>query len=78
MGDPRVSDWPLMSSPLPTASLALSYVAACVLARRADADRKPMLPDVIVKPVLVIYNVANILLNAYIARELFVGSVGYR
>ncbi|GLH15860.1 Elongation of very long chain fatty acids protein AAEL008004 [Gryllus bimaculatus] len=52
-GDPRTKDWPLMSSPFPTAAICLSYVYLVkVLGPRIMENRKPLE----LKNVLVFYN----------------------
>lgn len=72
-GDPRVADWPLMSSPWPTLYLTASYIVICMGA--VKNNNKPV--TLLVQPSLLVYNVFNIALNAYIAKELWETSRGY-
>ena len=69
--DPRVSDWPLMSSPLPTVFLCLSYLVVVKVVgplymkdRPAYSLRYPMLA----------YNLFQVLFNGWI----FLGELGAR
>ncbi len=64
--DPRVRAWPLLESPVPTVVLCLAYIAfvtvgPTVLKGRSWTLRTPVL----------VYNVFIVVLNAFIAYELF-------
>ncbi len=69
LGDPRVERWPLMRSPWPTLATAAVYVLLC---RRPPKWFRGS--DAAVKPWLILYNAVNVVLNAHIARELFLSS----
>ena len=61
--DPRVSDWPLMSSPLPTVVLCLTYlVVVKVVGPLLMKDRPPFQLQY---PMLV-YNLFQVLFNGWI------------
>ncbi|PZC79019.1 very long chain fatty acid elongase AAEL008004 [Helicoverpa armigera] len=64
--DPRVKDWPMMSSPWPTLAACVCY-AYCsrVLGPRFMANRKPFE----LRNVLVIYNLAQTVFSAWIFYE---------
>lgn len=64
--DPRVADWPLMSSPLPTVAACVCY-AACAkwLGPRLMEHRKPMQ----LRSVLVFYNLVQTVFSAWIFYE---------
>ncbi len=72
MGDPRVADWPLMHSPIPTVAISTGYVIFSVLAPKILRGRK--IPCHY--PVLV-YNFCLVLLNLYVAVELLYTTRGY-
>ncbi len=75
LGDPRVAKWPLMTSPWPTIYIAMAYILFCKVA--VSKIQSPLVSDTLMKPVLILYNVANVLWNAYIAKELLEASQGY-
>ena len=61
--DPRVKDWPMMSSPVPTIILCLSYAYFCKsLAPRLMSNRKPF--DL--RSTLVVYNLFQTVFSAWI------------
>lgn len=64
--DPRVQDWPLMSSPLPTMAICLFYAYfSKVLGPRIMANRKPMN----LRNILVVYNFIQTIFSAWIFYE---------
>ncbi|GAB0087458.1 Elongation of very long chain fatty acids protein [Sergentomyia squamirostris] len=64
--DPRVKDWPLMSSPLPTMAICLFYAYfSKVLGPRIMANRKPMN----LRNILVVYNFIQTIFSAWIFYE---------
>ena len=64
--DFRVKDWPMMSSPLPTIILCLSYAYFCrSLAPRLMQNRKPF--DL--RKTLVVYNLFQTVFSAWIFYE---------
>ncbi|CAG9115855.1 unnamed protein product [Plutella xylostella] len=64
--DPRVKDWAMMQSPLPTIGACLCYaLAAKVIGPRLMANRKPF--DL--RQVLVVYNLAQTVFSAWIFYE---------
>lgn len=66
ISDPRVSDWPLMSSPVPTIAMVLVYLYfVLVLGPRAMQNRKPFK----LRTVLVIYNGAQVLFSCFMLWE---------
>ncbi|KAK7790394.1 hypothetical protein R5R35_012390 [Gryllus longicercus] len=66
-GDPRTKDWPLMSSPFPTAAICLSYVYLVkVVGPRIMENRKPLE----LKNVLVFYNLFQVLFSMWLFREI--------
>jgi elongation of very long chain fatty acids protein 4 len=64
--DPRVADWFLMQSPLPTIALIIVYLTIVNIGPRLMKNRKPF--DL--KPILVVYNLFLVGLSAYIVFEL--------
>ncbi|XP_076313492.1 very long chain fatty acid elongase 4-like isoform X1 [Tachypleus tridentatus] len=66
LADPRVGDWPFMSSPLPTIALILLYLSCVWLGPQLMVSRRPFQ----LKWILVFYNLAVMLLNLYIGCEL--------
>lgn len=64
--DPRVADWFLMQSPLPTIALIIIYLTIVNIGPRLMKNRKPF--DL--KPILVVYNLFLVGLSAYIVFEL--------
>lgn len=68
--DPRTTNWFMMSSPLPTIALSLSYICIVkVIGPRIMANRKAF--DV--KKLQFYYNVAHLGINLFIAFESFRG-----
>ena len=65
LGDPRVRDWPLMSSPWPTLLLTGVYLTFCVYGPRAMGTKSYKLT-----PLVLCYNLVCILVNAFVAYEL--------
>uniref|UniRef100_A0A1L8DY78 Elongation of very long chain fatty acids protein n=2 Tax=Nyssomyia neivai TaxID=330878 RepID=A0A1L8DY78_9DIPT len=64
--DPRVQDWPLMSSPLPTMAICLFYAYfSKVMGPRIMANRKPMN----LRNILVVYNLIQTIFSAWIFYE---------
>lgn len=64
--DPRVKDWPMMQSPVPTLLLCLSYAYFCKsLAPRLMDSRKPF--DL--RKTLVVYNMFQTVFSAWIFYE---------
>ncbi|XP_071502102.1 very long chain fatty acid elongase 4-like [Diadema antillarum] len=64
-GDPRVESWLLMQSPLPCALILLAYFAMLWIVPKAMESRKPFS----LKPVLVVYNTALVILSVYMFYE---------
>uniref|UniRef100_A0A1A9W6N3 Elongation of very long chain fatty acids protein n=1 Tax=Glossina brevipalpis TaxID=37001 RepID=A0A1A9W6N3_9MUSC len=66
-GDPRTKDWPMMSSPLPTLAVCLSYVYLVkVIGPRLMQNRKPFR----LQNTLVIYNAVQVVLSVWIFYEI--------
>lgn len=58
--DPRVNDWPLMSSPIPTVAMVVVYLYVVIfLGPRVMANRKPFK----LNGILVIYNAAQVVFS---------------
>ncbi|CAH0407825.1 unnamed protein product [Chilo suppressalis] len=71
-GDPRTNPWFLMSSPLPTLIICLSYVYLVkVLGPRFMQNRKPYE----LKNVLIVYNLLQVLFSAWLFYE--IGASGW-
>ncbi|QQP56340.1 Elongation of very long chain fatty acids protein [Caligus rogercresseyi] len=70
IGDPRVKDWPLMSSPRITVLIAGIYLFICRLGPRLMANKKPLS----LNPLVLFYNLLITGLNIYIGSELFLTS----
>ena len=68
LGDKRVEEWPLMGSPFPTIVLTALYLAMCRFGPRI-VPKSGVPWDL--RPFIVGYNLVNIVLNGYIALELF-------
>lgn len=70
--DPRVEQWPLMGSPVPTIGLCLSYVCLvkwagpCLMKRRQPLN---------IRPVMIAYNLTMVLLSLYLFLKL--GTLGW-
>nr|XP_026485761.1 elongation of very long chain fatty acids protein AAEL008004-like [Vanessa tameamea]XP_026485763.1 elongation of very long chain fatty acids protein AAEL008004-like [Vanessa tameamea] len=65
-GDPRVKDWPMMSSPWPTLAACLCYaVCARKIGPTLMANRKPFE----LRNVLIVYNLAQTIFSAWIFYE---------
>nr|UZZ64690.1 fatty acid elongase elovl4 [Platychelipus littoralis] len=71
LGDERVEGWPLMASPLPTLTIALTYILMCVYLPQYMKKKYQL------RPLLLLYNGINILMNAYIAFELATNIKGF-
>uniref|UniRef100_A0ABK9MMD7 Elongation of very long chain fatty acids protein n=1 Tax=Glossina morsitans morsitans TaxID=37546 RepID=A0ABK9MMD7_GLOMM len=66
-GDPRTKDWPMMSSPIPTLAVCLSYVYLVkVIGPRLMENRKPFR----LQNTLVIYNAIQVVLSLWIFYEI--------
>lgn len=64
--DPRVKDWPMCSSPLPTLAACICYAyCAKVVGPRLMANRKPFE----LRNVLIVYNFAQTIFSAWIFYE---------
>lgn len=64
--DPRTTDWPLMSSPIPTIIMVLTYLyVVLLLGPWLMANRKPFK----LKNVLIFYNGAQVLASLYMFSE---------
>ncbi|KAG5673959.1 hypothetical protein PVAND_003955 [Polypedilum vanderplanki] len=64
--DPRTSNWPLMSSPFPTAIICLSYVYIVkVLGPKLMENRKPFK----LKTILIVYNFLQVIFSAWLFYE---------
>lgn len=64
--DPRVKDWPLMSSPLPTLAICLTYAFVVKIAGPKFMEkRKPFE----LKRTLLIYNAIQVVFSAWLFRE---------
>lgn len=60
LGDPRVSDWPLMSSPIPTIAMVLVYLYFVLFVGPwMMANRKPFK----LRKILVVYNSAQVVFS---------------
>jgi elongation of very long chain fatty acids protein 7 len=74
--DQRTSEWFLMSSPLPTAAICLTYVFCVkILGPKLMEDRKPFK----LREVLIVYNFLQVLLSAWLFYEVAMSGwlVGY-
>jgi hypothetical protein len=64
--DPRVKDWPLMSSPFPTLAICLGYIYFVkVLGPWIMEHRKPMK----FRGVLIVYNFVQVVLSSWLFYE---------
>ncbi len=72
LGDARVRDWPLMSSPWPTLVITTAYILLCWRGRQVHLQWRlgPHDQQRYLRAVIVFYNAVSILLNAYIFSEL--------
>ena len=71
LGDHRVENWWLMSSPWPTVSVTLFYLYMCLWGPgHFMGNRKPLE----VKPLILAYNLSTSALNLYIGLELLLAS----
>lgn len=69
VADPRVQDWPLMASIVPTLVIFMAYIAFILIGKKLMANRKPF--DL--TGLMTAYNLTVIVLNAY----LFIGIVSH-
>ncbi|XP_070563174.1 very long chain fatty acid elongase 4-like isoform X2 [Ptychodera flava] len=69
-GDPRVETWLLMKSPLPSALIVIGYLFTVWLSPKYMANREAFK----LKPVLVVYNFALVILSFYMFYEFLVTS----
>ena len=67
LADPRVSDWPLMSNPFPTAIITCLYLMFVHWGPQFMETRKPFE----LRPCILLYNAAVAGLNLYIGLELY-------
>jgi len=65
--DPRVADWPLMSSPLPTIGFAVGYLLAIYFGTKFMKNRDAYN----VKGLLIVYDITMVLLSGYMSVEIF-------
>jgi elongation of very long chain fatty acids protein 4 len=65
MGDPRVENWPLMSSPWPTLSISLAYIIFAVFVPKILKGRK-----IPVFYLVIPYNFVLVIVNLYMVVEL--------
>lgn len=66
VADPRVNDWPMMSSPLPSLGLCLFYAYfSKVLGPRLMAGRQPFN----LRKILIVYNFFQTIFSAWIFYE---------
>ncbi|XP_033111355.1 elongation of very long chain fatty acids protein 7-like [Anneissia japonica] len=63
--DPRVSDWLLMSSPLPGTVMVVAYLFAVWIGPRLMANKQPYS----LKNILLVYNMAMVVLSGYLLHE---------
>jgi len=71
--DKRVKDWFLMSSPLPTLTMCLSYAFIVkVLGPRLMRDRKPFQ----LRKTLIVYNLLQVIFSTWIFYEAWDGAWG--
>ncbi|KAK7089276.1 hypothetical protein V1264_024822 [Littorina saxatilis] len=70
-GDPRVENWLLMKSPVPSAIIGILYLVAVTAGPSIMRDRKPLN----LKWILIPYNFALVALSAYMFYEFVVTSV---
>lgn len=69
-GDPRTKDWFLMSSPVPTILICLTYVYIVkVLGPKLMANRKPF----VLREVLIVYNLFQVIFSAWLFYEAMMG-----
>lgn len=73
LADPRVSDWPLMSNPFPTAIITCLYLLFVHWGPQFMETRKPFE----LRPYILLYNAAVAGLNLYIGLELYRFVVAY-
>lgn len=65
-GDARVKDWPLMSSPLPTITICLTFAYLVKIAGpKWMENRKPFE----LKPVIAVYNLAQVVFSTWLVYE---------
>lgn len=74
ISDPRVTNWPLMPSYLPTLTLTIIYLISVFSGIRIMANRSPYR----LRNVLIVYNFLMIILNIHICTELFIQSWNLR
>lgn len=66
ISDPRVNDWPLMESPIPTVIIVAMYLyLVLVLGPRLMANRKPLQ----LNAVLVVYNAIQVIFSVFMLWE---------
>lgn len=67
-GDPRVADWLMMSSPLPSFLICLVYMIITKVGPVFMANRKPLE----IRNLMLVYNFAMVILSGYILEEFLV------
>ncbi|KAF4532048.1 hypothetical protein B566_EDAN015574 [Ephemera danica] len=66
LADPRVADWPLMESPVPTVLMVATYLYIVIhLGPKLMANRKPFK----LRPVLIVYNAGQVLFSLFMLWE---------
>ena len=69
VSDPRVSDWPLMNSPIPTFAIVLLYLySVTILGPRIMANRKPFR----LRKILVAYNAFQVVFSLGMMYEVII------
>ena len=71
VSDPRVRDWPLMSSPWPTVFLTLTYLSIVFVGPKIMENRKPF--DL--RWLMVSYNLSMVALCTYIWLQISIGAL---
>ena len=64
--DPRVSSWPMMSSPLPTVIVCLVYVMSVKVWGPNYMKNRPPYQ---IKAILIVYNFTQVLVSTLLFRE---------
>ena len=72
LNDKRVADWLLMVDPMPTVYISIIYVIFCLVAPRILQGK-----SFNIDPIVRLYNLSMVILNFYIAYELYASTVGY-
>lgn len=69
--DPRTETWFLVSSPWPPMIIGIVYIAVCANSERLMKN----IPAMSLRPVLMVYNFALVILSAYMVYEFLVTSI---